>query len=96
MDDYSSEAFTSEEIDQLLKSIQEENNIDILNHKEIYTNNEEDEYGELVDKVTIVATTESSKLVYFQYYKYLTTTEKHKAGDIIPSEAINSNADTYP
>lgn len=96
LDDYSSESFTSEEIDQLLKSIQEENDIDILNHKEIYTNNEEDEAGELVDKVTIIATTESSKLVYFQYYKYLTTTKKHKAGDIIPCEAINSNADTYP
>lgn len=90
LDDYSSDSFTSEEINQLLKSIQEENDIEISNHTEIYTNNEEDEYGESVNKVTIAAMTESSKSVYyFQYYKYLNTTKEHKAGDIIPNESMN-------
>ncbi|MFT4145300.1 MAG: hypothetical protein QM644_12665 [Mobilitalea sp.] len=91
IDDYSSESFTSEEVDQLLQSIQEENNIDIVYHKEIYTNNEEDEEGEPVNKITIIVTTaeSSQSLYYFQYYKYVATTEKHNEGDIVPVETIS-------
>lgn len=90
IDDYSVESFTSEEIDQLLKLIQEENDINIINHTEFYSNNEKDEKGELVNKITIIVTTEgSTSLQYFQYYKYLTTTDRHNEGDILPAEAIH-------
>ena len=90
IDDFSSESFTSEEVDQLLKSIEEDTGIKILYHKEFYTNHEEDGNGNPVDIITIIVTTEdTSSLQYFQYYKYLTTTEQYNEGDIIPVEIIN-------
>ncbi len=96
IDDYNSESFTSEEVDQLLMSIEEDTGSKILYHKEFYTNNEVDGNGDLVDKITIIVTTEgNNSLQYFQYYKYQTTTEKHNEGDILPVETTSQDISDY-
>lgn len=75
--------FTTEEINVLLDEIKTKNDFDIVFHKEIYDNDLRNSLGERYHQVTIViATKDSEKAFWFQYFKYQETTKEHKAGDI--------------
>jgi hypothetical protein len=75
--------FTPEEIDDLLEEIKADNNLETIYHKEIYDNDLRNSSGEKYNEVTIfVATDDSEKVSWYQFYKYQESSENHNAGEI--------------
>jgi hypothetical protein len=75
--------FTPEEIDDLLEEIKADNNLETIYHKEIYENDLRNSSGDKYNEVTIfVATDDSEKVSWYQFYKYQESSENHNAGEI--------------
>jgi hypothetical protein len=88
-------SFTEEEIQKLLDDIQTDTGIKIQSHRELYSNDQTDASGEKYHKVTILTATEDSdKIYWYQYYKYVTDSENHKAGEIVFYTGMESSTIT--
>ncbi|QHQ60751.1 hypothetical protein Ana3638_08175 [Anaerocolumna sedimenticola] len=87
-----SPAFTAEEINGLLDDIRLDTGFINLYHKEQYKYNQTDTSGEKYDEVIILIATDNSEKVYwYQYFKYLNCSEKHKPGGIVFNMGMESN-----
>ena len=85
-------SFTAEEINNLLDDIRADTGCKTLYHKEQYKYNQTDTYREKYHEVIILIATDSSEKVYwYQYFKYLKTSEKHKRGEIVFNMGMESN-----
>ena len=75
--------FTPDEIDDLVEDIKAENNFETIYHKEVYENDLRNTEGEKYHEVTIfVATDDSEKVFWYQFYKYQEASKQHNAGEI--------------
>lgn len=87
--------FTTDEIITLLEEIKEDDNIEIAYHKELYKNNLTDDSGEKYNEIVIlIATDDSDKVYWYQFYKYLGTSKNHKEGEIVFNMGAESSTMT--
>lgn len=93
--DRNGSSFTAEEVQKLLDDIQADTGIKFQYHKELYSNNQTDASGEKCHKIIILTTTDDSDKVYwYQYYKYTTDSDTHKAGEIVFYAGMESSTIT--